>query len=124
MDATEKMSGLSGEWSGEFWDGAEEGLTSFAANIVDTTGSLVGTTIEPDPDNDSGELSAVLTGVRHGYEVSFVKVYDAAGELGVPPISFSGTANAALDVVKGKWVQLERNPLRGGFAMHRISPRR
>ena len=124
MDTTEKMSGLSGEWSGQFWDGAEGDLTTFGANIIDTTGSLVGTTIEPDPDNDSAELSALLTGVRHGYEVSFTKVYDAAGELGASPISFSGIANAALDVVKGKWVQLERNPLRGGFVMRRISPRR
>src|SRR5262245_13760293 len=123
MDTPEKMTGLTGEWSGEFWYGADEDRTPFAANIIDTTGSLVGTTIEPAPDDDSAELTAVLTGVRHGNEVSFTKVYDAAREIGACPISFSGTANAARDMIKGEWAGLERKPQRGGFVMRRISDR-
>ncbi len=121
MSAAKNESGLSGVWSGEYWYGGGGGRTPFAANIVDKAGILTGTTIEDAP--RWGELSATLAGARTGSDVNFTKVYDQARELRACPIAYSGIANAELDSVEGDWVLMERNPLRGGFRMRRVSPR-
>jgi hypothetical protein len=121
MSNEERESNLSGVWTGEYWYGAGADRTQFVAHIVETAGSLAGTTLEPASFVASGELSAVLTGVRDGYDVSFTKTYDAAIELGAAPIAYSGAADGALAVIEGEWRLLERNPLRGGFVVRRLS---
>jgi len=118
MSAEQQESGLSGVWSGEYWYAGGDLRTQFAAHVVETAGSLGGTTLENAP--GWGELSAVLTGARNGSDVTFTKVYDETKRLRASPIAYTGAADASLAVIEGEWVLLERNPLRGGFIMRRL----
>src|SRR5262249_1391451 len=66
---------LTGVWSGEYWYDAGAGLrTGFAAHLIETAGSLEGTTLERV--GGAGELSACLVGSHDGADVAFTKVYD------------------------------------------------
>ena len=93
----------------------------FAAQIVETSGAVEGTTLELARIGRGGELSALLIGARHDRHVSFTKVYDAASQLGLVPIAYTGLSDAELAVVQGEWRLASREPLQGGFRMRRVS---
>ncbi len=121
-DDADGETSLTGVWSGQYWYGAGEGRTSFAAYLIETGGGLEGTTLERILTLGGREMSATLIGVRSGTGVSFTKVYDQADEFGAAPISYSGTANADLTLIEGEWVIQDRGALamRGGFRMRRV----
>ena len=122
MSESDRALGLSGVWSGEYWYGAGNERIKFAANLLETTGSLAGTTLEPAPPSISsnGELGADLTGVRDGQDVRFTKVYSTATER-LAPIAYSGLADADLLVIEGGWRIGGVFSVRGGFIMRRVT---
>jgi hypothetical protein len=87
---------------------------------VETSGVVEGATLELAP-FAGGELSALLVGARHHRDVNFAKAYDAATQLGLVPIAYTGAIDADFMVVRGHWRLISHDPLHGGFVMRRIS---
>ena len=122
MSEADRASDLTGVWSGEYWYGNGRNPTKFVATITDDIGGLAGTTLERAPGwLNTPELSATLSGRRAESAVSFTKLYDQAGRLGLAPIAYTGTADAALSVVEGQWRLIQGQLLTGGFIMRRAS---
>ena len=122
MSETDRALGLTGVWSGEYWYGAGTERTKFAANLLETAGSLAGTTLEPAPPSISsnGELGADLTGFRDGQDVRFTKVYSTATKR-LAPIAYLGLVDLDLQVIEGGWRIGGVFSVRGGFIMRRLT---
>ena len=103
--AFSRESDLTGLWSGEYWYAGHAAPTPFSAHIIDTGGSLSGTTLEPATFGLPGlaELSADITGARGALNVSFTKVYHAAQGVHRDPISYAGTVDGKLTSIEGDW---------------------
>lgn len=117
---------LTGLWSGEYWHAGDPlPPVPFSAHLVDTAGSLVGTTLEPNTFAHPGliELSAELTGARGELSVRFTKLYHAAPGVHRDPIFYSGTVDPNFTVIDGKWVmQSSGSPdVAGRFVLVRVS---
>lgn len=112
---------LCGLWSGEYWYDDSQQRTRFVAQLIETYGALEGVTLEQVQFAGREELSALLSGARSDRQVSFTKAYDAARTLGLMPVVYTGMAAAGLSEMQGEWRLVARAPLRGGFAMRRIS---
>jgi hypothetical protein len=96
---------LTGVWSGEYWYGAAAMPTPFTAHIIETGGSLTGTTLEPATFGSPGltELSADIAGSRGELTVRFTKLYHSAQGVHRDPISYAGTVNDKLTHIDGDW---------------------
>jgi hypothetical protein len=96
---------LTGVWSGEYWYGAGGRTTPFTAHIIETGGSLTGTTLEPATFGSPGltELSADIAGSRGELMVRFTKLYHSAQGVHRDPISYAGTVNDKLTHIDGDW---------------------
>lgn len=103
---------LTGVWSGAYWYGGASMPTPFTAHIIETGGSLSGTTLEPATFGAPGltELSADIKGARGGLNVNFTKVYHPAPGVHRDPIAYSGVVDAKLTSIEGDW------RLPGGFS--------
>lgn len=116
---------LTGLWSGEYWYGDGAGQpTPFSAHIVDTGGSLTGSTLEPNTSGIPGpaELSASLTGSRGELSVRFIKLYNPAPGIHGQPIRYAGTADAAFTMIDGDWrLDHPGGSLAGRFVLVRVS---
>jgi hypothetical protein len=96
---------LTGVWSGAYWYAAVPTPTPFTAHIIETAGSLAGTTLEPATFGSPGltELSADISGARGGPAVAFTKRYHPAQGVHSDPITYAGTVDAALTSIEGEW---------------------
>lgn len=96
---------LTGYWSGSFSYAGGAGPTPFSAHISDISGSLSGTTLEPNTvaDGPLTELSADIMGACNGHSVSFVKRYHAGPGVHRKPIYYSGETDAKFTRIEGTW---------------------
>jgi hypothetical protein len=104
-NAFSRETDLTGVWSGAYWYGASGVPTPFTAHIIETGGSLSGTTLEPATFGSPGlaELSADISGERGALTVRFTKVYHSAQGVHRDPISYAGTVNDKLTHIDGDW---------------------
>lgn len=116
-------SDLTGLWSGEYWflDGGAP--TPFSAHMVDSAGSITGTTLEPNTFAHPGliELSADLSGTRGELSVRLTKLYYPAPGVHREPIFMSGTVDPNFTVIEGQWVVGSSSTFVGRFVLVRVS---
>jgi hypothetical protein len=114
---------MNGLWSGRYFYNFSESAVSFTAWFDDTEGVLSGSTFEDNtfapgaPD----ELAATLTGLRHGNEIEFSKLYDPATGILQPPLMYLGAVNASFTTAKGHWRFASAADHAGHFELSRIS---
>ena len=117
---------LTGLWSGEYWYvGEPMPPVPFSAHLVDTAGSITGTTLEPNTFAHPGliELSAEITGARGELSVRFTKLFHAAPGVHRDPIFYSGTVDRNFTMIDGEWAIQPPGymPLSGRFVLVRVS---
>ncbi len=112
---------LTGYWSGSFSYAGGEGPTPFSAHISDISGSISGTTLEPNTfaRGPLTELSADIMGAANGSSVSFVKRYHRGPGVHRHPIYYSGTMDAKFTRIEGTW--RFNDGFSGTFVMTRAS---
>jgi len=113
---------LTGIWNGlyTYQDGRS---TSFVATLIETGGSLTGTTHEPGTRGESfgATLFATLVGSRHDSAVTFTKTYDQPDRYHQSPIIYEGALSSDGTEIEGRWTIIR--VWSGKFLMIR-SPRR
>ena len=89
---------LTGVWHG-LYKYENGGSTSFVATLIESGGSLTGTTHELSTSGASiaTVLFASLIGSRHDSAVTFVKTYDRPDALHQRPVVYEGTLNGEED---------------------------
>jgi hypothetical protein len=107
---------LTGIWSGlySYPDGRS---ISFVATLIESGGSLSGTTHEPGTLGVGITLYANLIGSRRNFAVTFTKSYDQPDEFHRSPILYDGTLNGDDTEIDGRWTI--RNMWSGKFLMIR-----
>lgn len=112
---------LTGLWSGEYWYSGPGQPTPFSAHIVDSMGTITGTTLEPNTFAHPGliELSADIGGSRGELSVQFNKLYHPAPGVHRHPILYTGTVDSNFTMIDGEW----RFPhgFSGRFVLVRVS---
>ncbi|MEZ6031400.1 MAG: hypothetical protein R3C46_16870 [Hyphomonadaceae bacterium] len=100
-----RESDLTGLWSGEYWYGHTARPTPFSAHIIDSGGTISGTTLEPATFGSPHliELSADISGSRGDLTVRFTKIYHPAPGVHRLPIYYSGTVDEKLTLIDGDW---------------------
>lgn len=94
---------LTGKWAGFYNYPVPAPPVNFEAVLSDAGGRLTGTTAEPDTARGTGgTLQAVIDGQRQGSSVSFLKMYDEAGQ-DYDTVHYSGTVASAGDEIEGRW---------------------
>jgi hypothetical protein len=96
---------LTGIWNG-LYTYPHGQSTSFVATLIETAGSLSGTTHEP---STSGEapgttLLAALSGSRRDSAVTFTKRYDPPGPSTASPVRYEGALNTDGTEIEGRWI--------------------
>lgn len=119
--AFSRDSDLTGLWSGEYWFGGGGQPTPFSAHIVDSLGTITGTTLEPNTFAHPGliELSADISGARGELSVRFNKLYHPAPGVHRYPIVYTGTVDANFTMIDGEW-RFE-DGFAGRFVLVRVS---
>lgn len=112
---------LTGIWQGLYSYGGVGHEVGFTATLLESGGSVYGTTHEYDPRLAASNLDASVTGSRTGQRVSFTKTYEVEGE-DFSPISYEGVVSPDGTEVEGTWSLRTAAPLSGRFLMSR--PRR
>ncbi len=109
---------LTGIWNGLYTypDGRS---ISFVATLIESGGSLSGTTHEPGTlgGGIGITLYANLVGSRRNFAVAFTKTYDQPDEFHRSPILYDGTLNRDNTEIEGRWTI--RNMWSGKFLMIR-----
>jgi hypothetical protein len=107
---------LTGIWQGLYTypDGSS---VSFVATLIDSGGSLTGSTHETCSFRSGRTLSAMLEGSREGHAVSFLKTYQNAGPLYAATIRYQGTLSNDATEIEGRWTIWRINS--GKFLMTR-----
>jgi hypothetical protein len=118
--AFSRDSDLTGLWSGEYWHGTPAPVP-FSAHLVDSLGTITGTTLEPNTFAHPGliELSADLSGSRGELSVRFTKLYHPAPGVHRDPILYSGTVDPNFTMIDGDW--RFANGFSGRFVLVRVS---
>ena len=95
---------LTGIWNG-LYTYPHGQSTAFVATLIETTGSLTGTTHEPSTPGDDPETTsfATLTGSRHASTVTFTKRYDRPTRRKMSPILYDGVLNGDGTEIEGRW---------------------
>jgi hypothetical protein len=91
---------LTGVWNG-LYTYPNGRSTSFVATLIDSGGSLSGTTHEPG--TLGGTLYASLIGSRNNSAVGFTKTYDRGGLFHRKPILYEGALNGDATEIEGRW---------------------
>jgi hypothetical protein len=94
---------LTGVWNGlyTYRDGRS---TSFVATLIESGGSLSGTTHEPDTRGTPGAvLYATLTGARSDLAVTFVKTYERPDIFHRSSVRYEGVLNGENTEIEGRW---------------------
>lgn len=120
QSAFSRDSDLTGLWSGEYWYGTGSPVP-FSAHIIDSLGSITGTTLEPNTFAHPGliELSADIAGTRGELSVRFNKLYHPAPGAHREPIFYAGTVDSNFTMIDGDW-RLS-NGFSGRFVLVRVS---
>lgn len=118
--AFSRDSDLTGLWSGEYWYGTGAPVP-FSAHLVDSLGTITGTTLEPNTFAHPGliELSADIAGSRGELSVQFNKLYHAAPGVHRDPIFYTGTVDPNFTMIDGDWRLA--NGFSGRFVLVRVS---
>jgi hypothetical protein len=119
------MSGHRESGAGDSLTGVWQGLytypngpaVSFVATLIDSGGTLSGSTHEPHRFRSARTISAMLEGTRDGRAVSFLKTYQDAGLLYAARIKYQGTLSSDATEIEGRWTIW--NVLSGKFMMIR-----
>ena len=95
---------LTGIWNG-LYTYPHGQSTAFVATLIETAGSLSGTTHEPSTPGDGPETTsfATLTGSRRDSTVTFTKRYDRPTQRKISPILYEGALNADGTEIEGRW---------------------
>ena len=94
---------LTGVWNGlyTYQDGRS---TSFIATLIESGGSLSGTTHEPNSIGASGSmLYATVVGARSDSAVTFTKTYEKPDVFHNSPIRYEGALNGEGTEIEGRW---------------------
>lgn len=95
---------LTGIWNGlyTYQDGRS---TAFVATLIDSSGSLSGTTHEPSTlsENPGATLYASLVGSRRDASVTFTKTYDRPDVFHRSSIVYEGALNGDGTEIEGRW---------------------
>jgi|SRR5580693_8769568 hypothetical protein len=94
---------LTGVWNGlyTYWNGRS---TSFVATLIESGGSLSGTTHEPSTRGSPGAvLYATLMGARSDSAVTFVKTYEQPDIFHRSAIRYEGVLNGENTEIEGRW---------------------
>jgi len=94
---------LTGVWNGlyTYHDGRS---TSFVATLIESSGSLSGTTHEPGTSGASGAmLFATLVGAHNDSVVTFTKTYERPDVFHKSPIRYEGALNGEATEIEGRW---------------------
>jgi len=96
---------LTGIWNG-LYTYPHGRSTSFVATLIETAGSLSGTTHEPSTSGDAAgtTLLAALSGSRCDSAVTFTKRYDPPGPSTFSPVVYEGALNADGTEIEGRWI--------------------
>jgi hypothetical protein len=96
---------LTGIWNG-LYTYPHGQSTAFVATLIDTGGSLSGTTHEPSTAGDApGTTSfATISGSRRDTAVTFTKRYDPPGPSTSSPVLYEGALNADATEIEGRWI--------------------
>ena len=96
---------LTGIWNG-LYTYPHGQSTTFVATLIETAGSLSGTTHEPSTLGDAPgtTLLATLSGARRDGAVTFTKRYDPPGARTASPVRYEGALNADGTEIEGRWV--------------------
>lgn len=118
--AFSRDSDLTGLWSGEYWYGTGNPVP-FSAHIIDSLGTLTGTTLEPNTFAHPGliELSADISGTRGELSVRFNKLYHPAPGVHREPIVYTGAVDSKFTMIDGEW-RVSRG-FSGRFVLVRVS---
>ena len=108
---------LSGLWLGSFsYPGGQGPLTPFLASLEEDGGRLRGTIVEPNTIGaSSGQLQALIAGMRSGSAVDFTKMYDGESDA-AHAVDYVGRVSADGNSITGVWSLAEMD---GSFEMHR-----
>jgi hypothetical protein len=114
---------LTGLWSGEYWFSAGGPPTPFSAHLVDSAGSITGTTLEPNTFAHPGliELGADFNGARGQLSVRLTKLYHPAPGVYREPIFYTGIVDPDFTLIDGRWVCGTSSTLIGRFVLVRVS---
>jgi hypothetical protein len=102
---SERADSLTGVWQGLYTYPSINKSVSFMATLIESPGTLSGSTNEPRAfrDGDGGTLFATLFGSRQGRSVVFRKTYDGAGP-NYDAVDYDGTLSADGVEITGRWV--------------------
>jgi hypothetical protein len=116
-------SDLTGLWSGEYWYAGVSFPTPFTAHIIDTAGSISGTTLEPNTFANPGlsELSADIDGARGALSVRFTKLYHRAPGVHQMPVFYAGVVDEKFTMIDGDWTFHKPSEVTGRFVLVRVS---
>jgi hypothetical protein len=92
---------LTGVWHG-LYSYAEGTSVSFVATLIQSGGSVTGSTHEPSI-LGGRTASAMLAGSRHAGSVTFVKTYDGGGSIYRNPVHYDGRLNGDATEIEGRW---------------------
>ena len=99
-DGDDSSESLTGVWHGQYtYPMGMMPPTMFVATLIDSGGSLGGTTHEA---TREGPKAAVLDGARDGSHVCFVKVYSPASEE-FQDVIYAGTLSGDRTEIEGEW---------------------
>ena len=95
---------LTGIWNGLYTYPHGES-TSFVATLIETAGSLTGTTHEPGTLGEGPETTAfaTLSGARCDATVTFAKRYDRPTPRKQSPVLYEGVLNGDGTEIEGRW---------------------
>ena len=96
---------LTGIWNG-LYTYPHGQSTAFVATLIETAGSLSGTTHEPSTAGDAPgtTLLATLSGSRRDAAVTFTKRYEPPGPHTSSPVVYEGALNADGTEIEGRWI--------------------
>jgi hypothetical protein len=96
---------LTGVWQGLYTYPGINKSVSFVATLIETPGTLTGSTHEPCVfrDGAGGTLFATLAGGRGGAQVTFRKTYAAAGP-NYDLVDYEGTLSTDGIEIEGRWI--------------------
>src|SRR5690242_16817908 len=96
---------LTGIWNG-LYTYPHGQSTAFVATLIETAGSVSGTTHEPSTSGDAPGTTwfATVSGSRHASVVTFTKQYDPPGQSTSNPVRYEGALNVDGSEIEGRWI--------------------
>jgi hypothetical protein len=93
---------LTGIWQG-LYTYSHGSSVSFVATLIDSAGSLSGSTHEACSFRSGRTVCAMLEGSREGHAVSFLKTYQDAGPFYAATVRYQGTLSNDATEIEGRW---------------------